>query len=694
MFGIVWTTDLLLLTIPSIALTGFMLLGLDPLRLRAFEIRVLAILGGVGPLIPMLVFATECFHGSCIGAVPIFTLVVGESTVALALQLDPLSALVGLTVSIIGAAVILYSVAYMAGTALGDLRRFFALMHLFLAAMLTMVLAGDSIVLFLGWEMMGLCSYLLIAYNTTSAQAIRAGRKAFIMTRFADAMLLAALLLLFLEANSVRLDALIPAGVAAQDGMRPIIAALLLGGAIGKSAQLPLHTWLPSAMAGPTPVSALLHSATMVAAGAVLLIRFAPILAAEPLLQALTAILGAATALFGAASALVQQDVKRLLAYSSISQIGTMMLSIGVGAPQAAAAHFVVHAIFKSLLFLAAGDIAHHSPQGTALAALRGARQRKPLAFLAFLAGAASLAGLPVITAGWWSKEAMLAAVWSAGPILWVVALATAVLTAAYATRAALVAAQPAPAAEAAQDDSSDTGYTLFPLAFLGFGALLAGGLVNPIIRFLGGDMPHAPAFTLAVAAIAPIAGAVLALALAPGAADTPMPAARTGGRRASVVDRVLRVLVIQPFVRLVRWVNGQDGGVEDPVGTGPARLVVWLRRTLAGPTAPDRADRLYKRAFVLPFLQLVRRLNGYGSGVVDPLGNLPARAVLRLQRALADALAPDWIDRWWRRIGAALLSIWTSARRLQTGRVRDHGLAMVAGTAGLLLLAWGYSWH
>lgn len=667
-FGLVLTYNHLLLTIPSIALAGFVMLGLDPFRLRDFEVRALALIGGVGPLIPMLVFANACFHGQCTGMVPIFTLKVGESTVALALQMDPLAALVGLTVCVIGAAVILFSVAYMQGTALPDLRRFFALMHLFLAGMLTMVLAGDSIVLFLGWELMGLCSYLLIAYNTTSAEAIRAGRKAFIMTRVADAFLLAALLLLFLEASSVRLDHLIPAGVAAQDGMRPIIAALLLGGAIGKSAQVPMHTWLPSAMAGPTPVSALLHSATMVAAGAVLLMRFSPIIQAEPVVMAIGAGLGALTAIFGAAAALFQQDIKRLLAYSSISQIGYMMLAIGVGAPEAAAAHFVVHAIFKSLLFLSAGHITHHSPRGTDIMAMRGASQRNPLAFLAFSAGAASLAGLPVITGGWWSKEAMLGAVWGVEPALWTVAVLAAVLTAAYATRAVLIAAMPDPGSHDAHhdhDDSHDTGYTLVPLAFLGFGALLAGGLVAPIMHLLGAHVPHAPLFTILVASAAPLVGVAIAFALAY------VPALANGLQRARDLARRTR-----------RRPRRQD----KPAG-------FWVRIALAF-SRGLRIDTLYQIVFVWPFVNLVRWLNGYGRGIADPVGSLPAMAALRLQRAITAPFAPDWIDRTWTALGGRILALWAALRRLQTGRARDHGLYMAAGTAGLLLLAWGLTWH
>ena len=664
MFGIEWSWNLVLLAVPSVALAAFMALGLDPLRLRPWQVRALAVMGGVGPLLFLLPFASACLEGTCIGAVPIFTLKVGADVVALALTLDPFSAVVGTTVAVIGAAVILFSIAYMADHSQADLRRFFSLMTLFLAAMLTMVLAGDSIVLFLGWEMMGLCSYFLIAYDTTSATAVRAGRKAFLITRLADAMLLAALLLLFLEARSVRLDALIPAGMQAEDHMRLVIACLLLGGALGKSAQVPFHTWLPSAMAGPTPVSALLHSATMVAAGAVLLIRFAPLMQTEPVVQAVAAGLGAVTAVFGAASALFQQDIKRLLAYSSISQIGFMMLAIGVGAPQAAAAHFVVHALFKSLLFMAAGDIVHHCPRGTDILAFHGALRRKPLSFAAFTAGAASLAGLPVLTAGWWSKEAMLASIWGAGPVLWGAAVAAAVLTAAYATRAVLTGLMPGRDLPFQQKDEG-SGYIVFPLVFLAGGALAAGLLVGPIIRFLGAEVPHAPAFTLYGAAAAPALGVAIGLALAY------VPDLAEGMYR--IRRRVLRRM--------------PHPGRPPRPDTAWERFALWLNRGL-------KIESLYRVALVWPFVRFVRWLNGRYGGIPDPVGTLAVQAAVGLHRIVAAPLAPDWLDRLWRLAGRGVLSLWTAARVTQTGRLRDYALAMAAGAAGLLIAAWSLAWN
>jgi NADH-quinone oxidoreductase subunit L len=721
------TPYLALLLVPTITLGAFVLLGLDPYRLRRSQVYFLALAGGVGPLLIMLPMFGYCAMGECNGVVPIFTLLVGESVVALALLLDPLSAVVGLTVTAVGACVMVYAVAYMDGEKLSDLRRFFALMNLFLAAMLTMVLAGDSIVFFLGWELMGLCSFFLIAYNTQSGRAIAAGRKAFIMTRFADAFLLAALLLLFLEARSVRLDDLIAAGLAMDENRRIMIALLLLGGALGKSAQVPFHTWLPSAMAGPTPVSALLHSATMVAAGAFLMARFSPIVQASPGVPEVVAAFGVVTAAFGSLAALFQKDVKRLLAYSSISQIGVMMLSIGVGAPEVAVAHFVVHAIFKSLLFLSAGEIVHGAPQGTALASMRGAYYRKPLAFLTFAAGAASLAALPLVTAGWWSKEAVIAAVANAGflgVVMSAVALLSAVLTGAYALRPVVLGLEmpePSGDAEAHSDHApahapSSAGISpalmYVPLVLLATGAVLGGFLVNPIIHFLGAEPPHAPLTAVLFGIIAPLVGAWIAVVPQPfvtaltrglervshsGRRSTEVPVSKASrqGRldryayklsQGGVLDRLYRAVFVIPFMRMVHWVNRFAPGnrlFQTLIVAPFLALVTWLNRGAPG-------DRLYRRGFILPFSRLVRWLNGYRTGIPDPVGNLPVLAAVRLQEAITAPLAHDALDRAWMWFAGGIVQLWNVARGVQTGRARDYALAMASGAAALLLLAWG----
>jgi NADH-quinone oxidoreductase subunit L len=645
----------LLLLVPAPALAAFMVLGLAPFFLPRRLVLAVAIAGGVAPLIVMTGMMSLCLSGQCQGVAPIFTLQVGPAIVDLALLLDPLSMITGMTVTLIGACVLIYSIDYMAGAKTPDLRRFFALMNLFLAAMLAMVLAGDSIVYFLGWEMMGLCSFFLISYNVFSGPAIAAGRKAFIMSRIADAFLLGGLLLLFIAAGSVRIDALIAAGLALPEGERTVIALLLLGGALGKSAQLPFHTWLPSAMAGPTPVSALLHSATMVAAGAYLMARFSPLLIASPDVMLLMAVGGALTAGFGAMTALFQLDVKRLLAFSSISQIGFMLMALGVGAPAAAMAHFVIHALFKSLLFLAAGDIAHSAGDDTAIAAMRGASKRRPLAFAAFTIGAASLSGLPLVTAGWWSKEEVLDSVLGAGgagQALWVMALLTAVATATYAFRPVLAALQPGPVDAHPHKPGVAT---IVPLVLLSFGSLAGGLLVNPIINLLGGRHPEMPAFSILLAAAAPLTGLALSIILSRSPRLSAQLESQRILRQGLQIDVLYHAWFVTPFQRLVSILSGEHGHLADPAGAAPMLLLLWLKR------------------------QIIDRAQGDD-------------AVGRGWDALAGAsppLLPDPVDRGWMRFAGTATPMWALARRSQSGRARHAVMALAGGTAALLFLGW-----
>lgn len=674
------TPYLILMLVPAAPLATFLVLGLDPFFLRRNAVQALAILGGTLPFFVMLPVLGLCLGTECHGVVPIFTLVFGQSEVALALLMDPMSTLVGLTVAAVGAMVMTYAIDYMSDARIADLRRFFALMNLFLAAMLTMVLAGDTITFFFGWELMGLCSFFLISYNTGLPQAVAAGRKAFIVTRFADAFLLAGLLLLFLEANSVRLDVLIPAGTTMTESRHIVIALLILGGALGKSAQVPFHTWLPSAMAGPTPVSALLHSATMVAAGAFMLARFSPIVMSVPAVQTTAAIFGVVTAAFGALSAIFQTDVKRLLAYSSISQIGFMVLAVGVGAPAVAIGHFVVHAMFKSLLFLAAGDITHGSDLGTSLKAMRGAARRRPIAFVTYVAGAASLAGVPFITAGWWSKEAVLSAAWNHGAFgvaVWVLAFLTAICTGVYAFRPVLEALMPEPehlsrarhghalALNLHYRSRLGSGFIAVPLLVLATGSILGGIFVAPVIRFLGGEVPHAPHLPAILAALAPFLGFAIAAALT----FVPWLAAALAGarqmQRQTRLDHVYQGAMIVPFTRLVRWLS-----------------------------RGARMDGIYQVLVVRPFVNLVRWLNGHRGGTVDPVGNATVVLAVDLVQAVVSRLANDRFDRFWMRLANRLLRLWVVARALQTGRSRDYALSLALGMAALLVMAWGTTWN
>jgi NADH-quinone oxidoreductase subunit L len=339
---------------------------------------------------------------------------VGEFTPNFALYLDALSLVFIFVITFVGFFIHVYSLEFMADDE--GFPRFFAYLNLFVSAMLILVLADNLVLLLLGWEGVGLCSYLLIGFWYSEEKNGYAARKAFIVTRVGDTALAVALFMLFQAFHTLNIQ-----GIAEQaPGLWPvgsesafIIALLLLGGAVGKSAQLPLQTWLPDAMAGPSPVSALIHAATMVTAGVYLIARTHIIFELAPAALQVVGVIGAATLLLAGFAALTQWDLKRVLAYSTISQIGYMFLALGVGAWSAAIFHFMIHAFFKALLFLAAGAVImvlHHEHD---MFKMGGLKKKLPVIYWTFLIGASSLAALPVITAGFYSKDQILWLAWA-----------------------------------------------------------------------------------------------------------------------------------------------------------------------------------------------------------------------------------------------------------------------------------------
>ncbi|HEX9136482.1 MAG TPA: NADH-quinone oxidoreductase subunit L [Nitrospirota bacterium] len=362
---------------------------------------------------------------------------------AVSLFIDPLSLIMILVITIVGFFIHLYSVEFMLDEE--GYSRFFAYMNLFVGSMLTLVLADNLLFLYIGWEGVGLCSYLLIGFWYKDPANGKAARKAFIMTRIGDTAMALGLFLLFTSLGTLNIQDLMqsaPKQWAPGASRAVLAAALLLGGALGKSAQLPLQAWLPDAMAGPTPVSALIHAATMVTAGVYLIARTHVLFTLAPVVQAAVAIIGAATLLIAGCSALVQRDIKRVLAYSTISQVGYMFLALGVGAWSAAIFHLATHAFFKALLFLGAGVVIlaqHHEHD---MFKMGGLRKRLPLTFWSFLIGAASLSALPLVTAGFYSKDLILWHAWSSpmgGKGLWAAGLLGAFITSVYAFRMVFV---------------------------------------------------------------------------------------------------------------------------------------------------------------------------------------------------------------------------------------------------------------
>ena len=359
----------------------------------------------------------------------------GDLSVDVGFLVDPLALTMCLFITGVGALIHMYAIGYMHGDV--DFGRFFAYMNLFAFAMLMLVL-GDSLLLtFLGWEGVGACSYLLISFWFTDEANASAGKKAFITNRIGDWGFMVAMFATFFAFGSLDyvdvLDAA-AAGTVAQT-TATLIAVMLFVGAVGKSAQFPLHLWLPDAMAGPTPVSALIHAATMVTSGVYLLTRVNPLIAdAAGWVPDMIAWVGVGTALFAATAALAQTDIKKVLAYSTISQLGYMFLAVGTGAYVAAVFHMITHAFFKALLFLGAGSVIHGMDGDQDLRHYGGLRRFMPVTATTFIIGWLAIAGVPPF-AGFWSKNEILAFAWDRSPALWLVGLVTAVLTAFYMTR-------------------------------------------------------------------------------------------------------------------------------------------------------------------------------------------------------------------------------------------------------------------
>ena len=332
-------------------------------------------------------------------------LAAGSFRVPLEILIDPLSVFMMLIVSGVGALIVAYSIGYMDGE--DEERRYFAYMSLFVFSMLLLVQSANFVLLLVGWGLVGLSSYLLIGFHHERPSAVAAAKKAFIMNAFGDATMALAIFLLFWQGAPLVLADFEYADGTSQTVMT-LVALGMLGGAVAKSAQLPLQTWLPDAMEGPTPVSALIHAATMVTAGVYMLVRMHPIFEAAPEVQDLAAGIGAVTLLVAGLVALVQVDIKRVIAYSTMSQIGYMFLGAGLGAYASGMFHLMTHAFFKALLFLAAGIVIHALVGEQDMRNMGGLRTYLPKTRIAFLVGALALAGMPPLS-GFWSKDSILA---------------------------------------------------------------------------------------------------------------------------------------------------------------------------------------------------------------------------------------------------------------------------------------------
>jgi len=442
---------------------------------------------------------------------------IAETPVPLGWVLDPLTAVMLMMVAFLSLLIFIYSLGYMARD--DNFTRFFCFMSLFAAAMLGLVIANSLLLLFICWELVGLCSYLLIGFWFEKPAAAAAAKKAFIVTRIGDIGLLLGMLWLYSRSGTLlfydhghgcleqsSLARLVAGTTVGGMAVSTAISLLIFAGAVGKSGQMPLHVWLPDAMEGPTPVSALIHAATMVAAGVFLVARMFPLMSAGPHPGALQVItwVGAVTAVFAAAIAVAQNDIKRIIAYSTISQLGYMMMGLGVGGVAVGMFHLITHAFFKSLLFLGAGSVIHGSQGERDIRKMGGLKKLMPWTFATYAAGMMALCGVPLFFSGFWSKDDILRAAWNwpVSAIPFCLGAAGMFLTAFYMTRQVSWVFFGKPADSRAPAHESPAVMTI-PLAILAVFAVLGGFLGTPawpwFQSFLNGEKtPFTPAALVA----------------------------------------------------------------------------------------------------------------------------------------------------------------------------------------------------
>jgi NADH-quinone oxidoreductase subunit L len=426
MINLVWL-------VPVFPLIGFLINGLG----RNFWSKTLVSWIGSVAILASFVLSLGIFlelNASDVKSftVPLFDWIqVGALRIPFSFLVDPLSSIMLLIVTGIGFLIHVYSAGYMHND--GGFAKFFAYLNLFIFFMLLLVLGSNYVVLFIGWEGVGLCSYLLIGFWFTNENYASAAKKAFIMNRIGDLGFLLAVFFIYSTFGSVEFAKVFPQAALLPSGstILVVITLLLFVGATGKSAQLPLFTWLPDAMAGPTPVSALIHAATMVTAGIYMIARSNILFTLAPLTMDIVAIVGLSTAIVAALIAITQNDIKKVLAYSTVSQLGYMFLGLGVGAYTGAFFHVITHAFFKALLFLGAGSVIHAMHHEQDMRKMGGLKAKLPITFFTMLMGTIAISGLPPFS-GFFSKDEILAHVYEHNPTLWVIGVIGAMLTAFY----------------------------------------------------------------------------------------------------------------------------------------------------------------------------------------------------------------------------------------------------------------------
>ncbi|HUB78001.1 MAG TPA: NADH-quinone oxidoreductase subunit L [Bryobacteraceae bacterium] len=494
----------------------------------------------------------------------------GNLNIGCDFAVDRLTAIMLLIVTGIGSLIHIYAMGYMAHE--GGYYRFFAYMNLFMFFMLVLVLAANYLLLFVGWEGVGLCSYLLIGFYFDKQFATNAGNKAFIVNRIGDFGFSLAMFLIFVNFGSLDFGKVFHQAPAADTGLLTTIGFLLLVGACGKSAQLPLYVWLPDAMAGPTPVSALIHAATMVTAGVYMTARSWPIYIHAPTAMEAIAIMGVVTAFFSASIGLVQNDIKKVFAYSTVSQLGYMFLGVGCGAFSAGIWHVMTHAFFKALLFLGSGSVIHALSGEQDLRNMGGLRTKIPITFWTMMCASVAIAGVPPFS-GFFSKDAILLAAYNHAPWMYWLGVLTAGMTAFYVFRAIFLAFFGEYRGHAHPHESPPVMW--IPLAILG-ALSLGGGFIN-IPKFLEGffqGVPEVPEnsslmFVSIAAGLIGISIAAWFYLLKPAMADSLASSLKliyTTLYNKYFVDEIYDATVVKPIVGGSRWVlwKGADAGLID----------------------------------------------------------------------------------------------------------------------------------
>jgi NADH-quinone oxidoreductase subunit L len=638
--------------IPALPLAGFLVNGLLGAKLGKRFVSVVGVgsvaLATVAAYSRLLPFLTGD-HAAVVERVADW-ITAGDFSAAIAFRLDPLSALMTSFVTFVGFLIHVYSIGYMhhdetdAGYA-----RFFAYMNLFMFSMLVLVLAQNFLLLFVGWEGVGLCSYLLVGYYYEQEIPAAAGKKAFIVNRIGDWGFLLGMFGLVFHFGSLDYDAIFEA--AAGDSARyapflTLIALCLFLGAAGKSAQVPLYVWLPDAMAGPTPVSALIHAATMVTAGVYMVTRANVLFRLAPDAMLVVAVVGAVTAIFAALIGLAQNDIKKVLAYSTISQLGYMFLACGVGAFVAGMFHVMTHAFFKACLFLGAGSVMHAMAGELDMRKMGGLKSKLPVTYATFLIAALAISGIPPL-AGFFSKDAILAGAFEGGggifKVLWAVGLFTAGLTAFYMFR--LVARTFAGTFRGTEEQAHhvhESPRTMtVPLIVLAALSIVGGWVGLPAV--FGENANRFQAF------LAPI--------------FLPLPHAAEHHGLSHAVEWILMAISVAVAAGGIllawKWYAKEAGRV-------PARLAASYPAAYALVADKFRVDELYDAVIVRPFVALAR----FCWKVIDVLvidGLLNAAAFLV-------ELTGDLL------------------RFLQTGNVRNYALTFLLGVVALMLIVMG-SW-